>query len=135
MAKKGQFAETAKTTKAEPTFTDKLPIIPATAHDDNHQVEVPFDCVDWFQQASTDEIIELADCGWGGDRPADVVVEYYRGKHPVVDDMFTCTRPPGHTFDAIGFECYINPKEAMAWLKVNRPDAHQNILDAVGDQE
>lgn len=43
--------------------------IKAEVHTDDHIYEVNFDAEPWFAQASDKEILEVAECGWGGDYP------------------------------------------------------------------
>ena len=45
------------------------PAVRAETHDDDRRCEVPFDAQEWFEKASDKEILDLAECGWGGDEP------------------------------------------------------------------
>ena len=100
---------------AEQTTGDQTtPRVTASAYDDEHYHEVPeFDCTPWFEQAADEDIVALADCGWGGDYPADQVAEYfeYNNHYPEIVALFQYKRS--------GFECHVNETEAVAWLRVN----------------
>src|SRR5262249_43686412 len=47
----------------------------AWVYRDDHAIECEFDAAPWLEQASIDEIVDLAKCGWGGDNAADTVAE------------------------------------------------------------
>lgn len=99
------------------------PEIPAECHSDDHRVEIDFDAVDWFRQASAEEIADLADCEWGGDMPADEVARFFSGN--VTGRLFKYLDfDPVMSFsdDKVGFECHVDDEAAIAWLKANRPE-------------
>ena len=48
-------------------------MIRANVHTDDRLYDVNFDATAWFERASDQEIIELAECGWRDDYPADAV--------------------------------------------------------------
>lgn len=105
----------------EPKF-----VIPAEAHTDDRNVEVKFDALAWFRQASAYNIARLAACGWGGDYPADEVAEFTAELNPDVKriyDYLALVNKPGR--DTIGFECRIDSEAAMKWMasrdKLGRP--------------
>jgi len=52
------------------------PVIKATVHDDEWRYDVKFDALPWFQQASDEDILNLAKVDWGGDYEADGVAEF-----------------------------------------------------------
>lgn len=90
--------------------------ISAECHSDDYKVEVSFDAVPWFKQASDDAIKALADCDWGGDYPADDVAIYMAFDNADVRRMFTYLDIVGD----VGFECHVNKSEAILWLAENR---------------
>ena len=104
--------------------------ITAEAHSDDRVFEVPFDALPWFQQASDEEVIKLARCGWGGDYPADHVAEFMVDHVPALAEMFGYIERLARKRRDTGFECHVNKKEALAWLKANKPVLAMRIEDA-----
>lgn len=101
-------------------LTRKTPVtqprITAETHDDEYFYTVSsFDCTPWFEQAEDEEITDLAECGWGGDYPSDVVAEFFNENedYPDITEMFR--------YKQTGFECHVSDAEALAWLAVHRP--------------
>ena len=98
-------------------------IIRAEVHTDDHRAEASFDAVEWFEQASDQDIIDLAGCSWGGDYPADDVAEFMADHDSNVADVFkfleTYNRGPAR--DRQGFECHVNSDDAIRWLKEHKP--------------
>jgi hypothetical protein len=99
-------------------------IILAEVHSDDHVFEVEFDATPWFEQASNEAIVALADCEWGGDYAADAVADFFSESNEQISDLFTYL----HTIrnlrshkDMNGFECHVNSEDAYAWLEANRP--------------
>ena len=94
------------------------------ARDDEYYHEVhAFDCTPWFEQATDEDLVELAACQWRSDYPADQVAEYfqYNNNYPEVVALFA--------YKNTGFECSVNEKEAVAWLRVHRSHlVHQNLM-------
>jgi len=50
-------------------------MIRAEVHSDDYVRQVKFDATKWFESASDQEIINLINCDFGGDYPADSVAE------------------------------------------------------------
>jgi len=96
------------------TFT-----IPAEVHTDDHIISVDFDAEKWFEQATDDEIIDLIQCGFGGDYPADEVARRSSEWFPEIDKVFDHRNP---NEDLSGFECSVFESAAIKWLTTNRPD-------------
>jgi len=94
--------------------------VSAECHSDDRAVEVSFDAAPWLKKAITKEIVELAECGWGGDYPADQVALDMAGKNKDIASMFTYIEAR-HKVEHIGFECHVQEDEALAWLNKNRP--------------
>ena len=100
-------------------------VIPAEANSDDHNVEVDFDSVHWFAQASAEEIKALGDCGWGGDYPADGVAEWTAGQgHRGLGRLFDYLDTVSGSSKSCGLEVHVQEDEAMAWLKANRPEVY-----------
>lgn len=96
----------------------------AEAHTDDHTHNVTFNAIPYFEKASEQDIYDLADCGWGGDYPADYVAEYLDGRDPDVTEFFLNK----HAGPKQGFECHIDQTTALAWLKINHPDLRKALL-------
>lgn len=105
--------------KSQDPFT-----IYATAHTDDRVIYVEFDALNWFKQASCAEIVELARCGWGGDYPADYVAIWMADRDPDTARIFDHTA----SHEPCGFECYVNGKQALAWLKKNRLHVYRSVV-------
>ena len=100
-------------------------MIRAEVHSDDRNVEVEFDATEWFEQASDDEIEELANFHYGGDYPADGVAEFFdrKGKNSTapVFRYLKIIRNDASKGDCCGFECHVNQEDAETWIKANRP--------------
>ena len=101
----------------------KPPIIEAEVHSDDYTYEVKFNAVPWFKQASGAEILALAECGWGGNYEADVVPRFLEDENREIEVLMDYCRKPGKC----GFECHIDQNQALAWLKINRPEIHEAV--------
>jgi hypothetical protein len=104
-------------------------MIKAECHSDDRNVEVSFDATPWFKQASDKDILDLANCGWGGDYPADEVAEWMagdKGRRGVkrIAEMFKYLEiihgDPSKK-NAQGFECHVDEEDARKCLAENRP--------------
>ena len=95
--------------------------IPARCFSDDHVREAKFDATPWFEQASDEEVLALARCGWAADYPADAVAQYMAGKNEDVRLMFQYLELVAHMKDAPGFECYVSPHAGELWLQAYRP--------------
>jgi len=107
--------------------------IKAEVHSDDHNFEVPFDAAPWFQQATVKDILELTECGWGGDYPADVVAHFMAERITSIAEMFRYLERMHKTPRGCGFECHVDEPAAIAWLKINRPDMATAIAMAGKD--
>jgi len=98
-------------------------MIHAEAHSDDYIAEVKFDAVQWFQNASDQEIVNLIKCDFGGDYAADDVVRYFIEKNTAVSDFFSYfdNKPIMVNGDTVGFECHVDIEDAEEWILVNRP--------------
>jgi len=85
---------------------------------DGTTVDVEFDAVAWFEQASDDEIEELAGIGWGGNYEADAVAEFVAGSVPSVRKVIDKGQ---------GFEVHVDVAQALAWLAEHRPTLCERI--------
>lgn len=105
----------------------KKAVIRAEAHSDDHHVQVEFDAVHWFEQASDSEIADLARCDWGGDYPADAVAEFFdrTGKNSTsrLFRYLEAIADDRSKKDVSGFECHVNRADAIQWVKAHRHPA------------
>ena len=99
------------------------PEIRAEVHSDDLVFEVAFDAEPWFVQATDDDILDLADIGWGGNYPADAVAHFFEDSiHEIGDLMGYCQRK-----DGVGFECHVNEEDALKWLAASRPELFDRV--------
>lgn len=93
-------------------------MIRAECHSDDFRATAKFDATPWFQQASVEEIVDLAKVEWGGDMEADTVARHFYGEagYGDVDGVLNATGK------GIGFECHVHGADAVEWLASNRPD-------------
>lgn len=113
-------------------------IIGAECHSDDWVVEVKFNALEWFKNATDEEILSLASCGWGGDYASDAVAHFMEEKDEKVDDMFKYLKLASSQRYSPGFECNITDVyAALCWLKENRPDVlktiHEEVVDVTVD--
>lgn len=103
-------------------------MIRAEVHSDDFEHAVKFDATPWFEQADADDILQLAECGWGGDYPADEVAQFLDGKagYDGVTSLFTNKNG--------GFECHVHDADAFAWLASNRPDVFNKVANALDEE-
>ena len=104
--------------------------IKARTHSDDHNVETEFDAVHWFTIATDTQILNLADCDWGGDYAADEVAQWSSDLYDDVGKVFTylaTIQDDPAKKDVSGFECYVDEADAMAWLKDHRPHLYEQI--------
>jgi hypothetical protein len=97
-------------------------VIEAEAHSDDYNVQISFDATAWFEEADDESIIDLAECGWGGDYPADEVAQYFEEtftKRLFTYLSFSPTMP--WSGDTVGFECNVQAEQALVWIASRRP--------------
>jgi len=104
----------------------------AEVHSDDHVHEVDFNAAAWFEKATEQEILDLVGCDWGGDYPADAVAEFMQTKDHRIRDLFDYLDRMNHGCetsgrDTVGFECHVDPDDAMEWLSQYRPDVLERI--------
>lgn len=110
--------------------------IRAEAHCDNHAVEVKFNAIRWFEQATGPNILALCECGWGGDYPADAVAEFMAEHDTALESMFEYIFAYNKSHkDHIGYECHINSEDALKWLKDRMPDLALDMIVALPEYD
>lgn len=101
-------------------------VIPAEVYTDDYYEEARFDAAKWFEEATDDEVLELARCGWGGEYASDRVAEWTANLNPSVRAVLDSTgRVRGRKM--VGFECHVSEPSAMRWLAKHRPALFQKI--------
>lgn len=100
-------------------------MIKAKAHSDDYNIEVEFDATNWFLIASDTEIIELMNCGWGGDEVADEIARVLAASNEELSKLFDYLDiifNDRSKKDLCGFECNVDKESALIWLRQNRPN-------------
>jgi hypothetical protein len=109
-------------------------MIKAEVHSDDHVVEHNFDATKWFRLATDENIIKLAQCGWGGDYPADNVAIFMAEQDSGVADVFKylelIAKDPMKK-DCHGFECHVDEEQARSWIAKHRP----HLIDKLSPEE
>jgi hypothetical protein len=100
------------------------PVIRAEVHTDDFAFTAKFDALPFFESATPKQIVDLAECDWGGDYPADEVALFFdeRSGYDDITRLFD--------YDVkrkTGFECHVHAPDAIAWLKANRPDVFSMV--------
>lgn len=101
--------------------------ITAQSYSDDRNVDVRYDAFDWFRQASAEDIYALAECGWGGDYPADAIAQFFAEKLDGVAAIFAHIENVSDTRNSVGHETHVDATEALTWLDANRPDVAEAI--------
>lgn len=111
--------------------------IPADAHSDDSVMEVSFDALPWFEQASDDEIVALAKVDWGGDQEADQVAIFCQDHNNDLNAMFNyidkLKNLKSHK-DMCGFECHVEEGPVMEWLRTHKYVVWSRIYAEVMDE-
>lgn len=95
--------------------------IRARVWSDDHLRETDFDATPWFVEDATDEmILDLVDCGWRGDYPADSVALYVGDYNSDVEKVLDYVAVRKLVED-MGFECAVNEEDAIKWMAIHRP--------------
>lgn len=95
-------------------------MIRARAYPDDHAAVVHFDATRWFEQADMQAIVELAECGWGGDVAADMVALESSDWEEKLREMFNYVHATRDFKKAdFGFECHVDEDDARKWLEAN----------------
>jgi hypothetical protein len=94
-----------------PTF-----VIPAQVHDDFWHKKVTFEALDWFEQATDEDLAALIAIDFRGDYASDWVAEWTAEKNAEVEGVLDYARDT-----KTGFECVVSPDAAYVWLAHYRP--------------
>jgi hypothetical protein len=96
--------------------------ISAKVYSDDQKAEAYFNAALWFDQASDEEIIELAEIGWGGDQAADDVAYFMEDHNESLSVFFEHDKAA-----QVGFEVKIHEAEAVMWLEEHRPHLYDDL--------
>lgn len=108
-------------------------VITAKCHTDDWVSKVDFDAASWFERATDEEITELAKCDWGGNYAADQVALGLQDELEALRHLFTYLQSVNDVGKTIGFECHVDPREALLWLEEHKPNLHTEITALVGE--
>jgi hypothetical protein len=127
-AKKGA-AKKKKSKGPSKTVAKRKVRIGAEVHSDDYHATADFDATPWFEQATDRQISDLADAGWRGDYPADVIAEWIHessldaGVDAVFDYIATADLPKDYS----GFEVSVDEDQARRWVAINRPELEESL--------
>ena len=98
-------------------------VVKAEVHTDDGLDQAYFDAALYFADPYTTDgdLLELAQCGFGGDYPADNVARYFEDKDCDVTVLFRHHDALVGTPRETGFECHVDPEDALAWIRKHRP--------------
>lgn len=109
------------------------PYISAKCHSDDRVFEISFNALPWLAIAKVNEILELNNCEWANDYPADNVGYFMAPYNHEIAEMLRHAERMSK-IKPCGFECSVDPTEAMAYLEQYRPDVHAAIVEANKDR-
>ena len=110
---------------ATDTTSTDTPEINAVIHTDDYVFEVTFLANDWFLTATPAQIRHLAESDWGGDAAADcVALELTEANEEIhrLFDYLSLKNSGRNSQLSIGFEVYVDDRQAREWLRIHRPD-------------
>lgn len=100
--------------------------IQAYIHANDYFFDASFDATPWFEQASDEAIIELAEGGWTGS-VAEKVARFVEDESvEVVIDYCLRKEAQGRP---VGFGVEIHPGTALEWLRLHRPHLAEKLED------
>lgn len=102
-------------------------MIKAKIHTDDFVYSIDFDATNWFEQASSQDLVKLIMCNFRG-RPADNAALFFedRSADKIENlDIFSATIAIKVLFDycrriKVDSQCVINEDDARKWLKDNK---------------
>lgn len=103
-------------------------MIRAECQTDDDVILVRFNAKRWFDTASDDDIVTLASSGWQNTRTSPQIVNAIRPHSSNVGLIFDYVGLMAWHHKEVGFECRIQPDDAMTWIEDNRP----HLLPAIG---
>ncbi|VVE17850.1 hypothetical protein [Pandoraea terrigena] len=104
------------------------PSVAAAVYTDAKSITVKFDAAAWFAVATDQAIIDLHGIGWTGDYAADDVARHFEDSNPDIEGLFAFCRATNGTREQQGFECLVDEREAMGWLRQHRRGLWARLL-------
>lgn len=107
--------------------------INARAVTDDEVFDVPFEAEPWFIDASDDDIVKLFDDGLSDSYQSDVIGYFCceNSNNKYLECLFTyleyTNKYKNHPV-AIGFSIRIDTKDALKWVKENRPTIYDRVV-------
>ncbi|WP_087864072.1 hypothetical protein [Comamonas thiooxydans] len=101
-----------------------MPAVMTKLTSDDGVAKAEFNAALWFYQASVEDLVELQQCGWNCDYPADAIAHFFEVKLNEVGNVFGhINRVNQDSFDdrMTGFQVVVDAQAAKAWLAVHRP--------------
>lgn len=85
----------------------------------NSGEEETINAIDWFEQASDDEISNLAQSGLESSVCTDAILYFFESKNPHLE-YFLKKAQNNSGESLMGFDCYINKEDLLKWIKIRR---------------
>jgi len=104
-------------------------MVKARCHSDDFAIDVLFDATEWLEQASDDEIKELAKIGWGGDYQADEVAQFFQENTTERLFDYLSFNPRLMNGDNVGYECHLEENDVLEWLQKNRQELYDTLTE------
>lgn len=99
--------------------------IEATCYSSDMEFEVDFDAQDYFYQANDNDLLHLLMNGCTNFIYADNVVKYEAQNNVQIQKMLNYIEKKNIDNIPIGFECYINPRDALSWVIKFRKNVYE----------
>ena len=100
--------------------------VQAYVHANDYFFDASFDATPWFEQASDEEITELANANWTG-IAADKLARFAEGHSGLVNVVLDYCRRKDSQGQPVGFSVEIHPGMALAWLEQHRPQLYEKL--------
>jgi hypothetical protein len=99
-----------------------------TVDQDNYGPVVKFDATPWFEQATADQIEQLAAEEFFAGDTSDEVAEFCADRDATLQGFFGYVRfRQEHGSGAGGYSCRVSEADAMEWLAENRPALFRSL--------
>ena len=92
----------------------------ATLYSINSSQTLKFSILEWLNQASDEDILDVALIDFSCGVPTDFIAYYYENTNLEVETFLKEAQEGTPENIAMGFECRVNKEEALEWIKINR---------------
>lgn len=111
--------------KAEETKAEYVPV-KATVHSDDKEATATFDAAPWFEQATEDQLLDLAREEYKYDATSDAVAEFMAARLGEVKEVMDYVAERNAKLKADGkeeegFGCAVTEDDVLEWVEANRP--------------